>query len=315
MNEKKKVLVVDFDSMFYHAAKEDTVESINSLEERIDNMIQTTGAHFIILFTSVKPYFRSIDSGNTYKSNRKDKKINYNVSILKIMCKNQYNTQNVPFIEADDILSILSNSDLHLIKTKTENPKYYLTLKETNPKKTEEIPFEVIYSSPDKDVFKTIPGKIFNYRWIGKGEDTQKGSWIVTTKKDKEQFVLSQMIIGDSADNVKGIPRMGDKAWEKIVEKGEDNINDIFKLYIKKFGEHIGIREFSNNYRKLSLLQNVEQYQYETGIEFPKAFQLTETLINQVSEPDEDFEDTSATNGFDDMDFEESTKYDDNGEY
>ena len=114
-----------------------------------------------------------------------------------------------------------------------------------------------IICSIDKDL-KQIPGYHFDYyRPILKDENGElqldengnrkiapcRGLDIVTDEQ-AAKFFWTQMLMGDSGDNIKGIPRVGKVKAAKIIE-ASTNYEETVKLeYIKYFGEIEGNEQF-----------------------------------------------------------------------
>ena len=67
------------------------------------------------------------------------------------------------------------------------------------------------------------------------------------------------MIIGDSSDNIKGIPGKGKAFVNKLFEEQTNNLRDlVFKTYLEHFGEYLGIQEFYKNYMCLKILDDYD---------------------------------------------------------
>lgn len=65
-----------------------------------------------------------------------------------------------------------------------------------------------IIASIDKD-FLQVPCKHFNFT---------KGSWATVTEEGGLKFFYTQVLTGDTVDNIKGVPGIGPKKAEKILE-------------------------------------------------------------------------------------------------
>lgn len=100
----------------------------------------------------------------------------------------------------------------------------------------------------DKDLDQ-IPGNHFNYK---------KSEFYDISEDTAELNLWTQVITGDSIDNIKGIPGKGIKAAEEITIEAGINANpyssEVLNEYIKKFGEYQGIEEFTKNYKLIKLL-------------------------------------------------------------
>lgn len=100
----------------------------------------------------------------------------------------------------------------------------------------------------DKDLDQ-ITGNHFNYK---------KPEFYNISEDTAQLNLWTQVITGDSIDNIKGIPGKGAKFAETLIV--EANINgdlyssEVLKAYIEKFGEYKGIEEFTKNYKLIKLL-------------------------------------------------------------
>lgn len=91
----------------------------------------------------------------------------------------------------------------------------------------------------------------------------------------------------DIIDNIKGIPKRGEKFFDKLRDLNtiggvldiEELRTCIFNEYITYFGEETGIKEFSKNYISLKVLDKYEGF----TIPEPQPFEK-ETNINKLFE-------------------------------
>lgn len=72
-------------------------------------------------------------------------------------------------------------------------------------KRTE--PNKYVLCAVDKDVYKSVPGKHFNYYRSALYNIDMK--WVETEYKDAYQFPYIQTLMGDTTDNIKGCPGIG----------------------------------------------------------------------------------------------------------
>lgn len=123
---------------------------------------------------------------------------------------------------------------------------------------------QYIILSPDKDLC-TLPGFHFDYyrpRLLDENGERKKdengfiisspcrGAHIIS-KEESDKFFWKQMIMGDASDGVKGIPKMGKVAAEKIMHQANGFYEEIVKeIYQKQYG---GLKEFNVNYNLLKL--------------------------------------------------------------
>ena len=99
----------------------------------------------------------------------------------------------------------------------------------------------------DKDLDQ-ITGNHFNYK---------KPEFYNISEDTAQLNLWTQVITGDSIDNIKGIPGKGVKFTSDLFEEDEEGTpfyNLVLHEYIKKFGEYQGIEEFTKNYKLIKLL-------------------------------------------------------------
>lgn len=107
-----------------------------------------------------------------------------------------------------------------------------------------------VVCSPDKDL-KQIPGIRFDY-WRTPSKQNEKGQYIqnrcrgldIMTEHESDIFYYTQLLTGDSGDNIKGIPGFGPVKAKKILSDSVDYEETVKEEYIKYFGEKEGIRQF-----------------------------------------------------------------------
>lgn len=110
------------------------------------------------------------------------------------------------------------------------------------------LPYETVICSRDKDL-RQIPG--WHYSWecgsqasIGPVHTDEKG-FLKETRDGKIigyglTFLFYQMIVGDSVDNIPGLPKYGPKAALKYIVPNmsvENMYNTVLTLYEKEYGE------------------------------------------------------------------------------
>ena len=90
-----------------------------------------------------------------------------------------------------------------------------------------------VVCSPDKDVLKQVPGSHYNY---------QKMEWVHTSDEDAEAFLWKQTLMGDSTDGIPGIPGLGPKTADKLIDEMPD-VHTYAGIVIEKYIEKFGNRE------------------------------------------------------------------------
>jgi hypothetical protein len=96
--------------------------------------------------------------------------------------------------------------------------------------------------------------------------------WSIVGFNEAYTKFWSDMITGQSGDNIKGIPKKGPKYVESMLN--EDTkipfMNRVFNEYIKHFGEYEGIKEFYKNYSCLKIKETCEGFEIPSPIEFDR---------------------------------------------
>lgn len=112
--------------------------------------------------------------------------------------------------------------------------------------------------SIDKDL-KQIPGIHFDYYCPvvkdedGKPKRDHNGDRVkqpcrglsFVSKREANRFFWTQMLTGDSGDNIKGVPRIGPKTAEKLLSDPKKPLSGIvLDVYKDKFGDEEGLKQF-----------------------------------------------------------------------
>jgi 5'-3' exonuclease len=269
--KKTNLVLIDADGLIYHSSKDLLQQSVEILDEKINNILLQTQADEYILFISEGRYFRS-DISEDYKSNRKKYPSQLKwLKTLKNYLKEEWNAFSMQMVESDDLCA------------------FYL--------KTPPEGYNAILASPDKDLLQAIPsvGKgHFNYTYKIKEEskgrdfftddDLIKGWWVQTSESEAHEFRKMQMIVGDTADSIKSIEGRGEAYWKKISKDTIPSWGDILQEYIVKYGETLGIYNFQKSYRMLHLLETESEFITEVGYipqlpEFQKVINSTKEEI------------------------------------
>lgn len=264
----KNIVLVDADSLAYLGKTDDTLQQIiEKVDYKIQAILDETIADYYTLFVSQGKYFRhalkdkSEESGS-YKSNRKYSNQNYN-RVIKEYLIAKYNAVSSSNVEADDLIAYwMNNHDKIGYSQELNKIDFKWKLKDNDQVSFEDCIFTM--AAVDKDLLQSIPGKHLNYN-KKLGADEWGMEWVETSVLDSWYFKFGQLIIGDSSDGVSGIPKKGEKYWEKMVMDNKDGLDDIFIEYLSHYGQAQGIYEFQKNYRLLHLLDCDEDYLREVG--------------------------------------------------
>lgn len=184
----------------------------------------------------------------TYKANRTaDKPTHYEV--VKEHLVTHHKARIAFGMEADDMLAIRYN------ELNGNLPPW------------EEV--KAIICTLDKDLDQ-IEGH--HYRWaMWRNGEVWKPSRIYTVQYEEALvFFWKQMLMGDTADNIKGIPKIGPKTADKLLSKWTE-VSDFERVvkeqYEKQFG---GLEQYEINYKLLYILRTrdeAENLSESTGVD------------------------------------------------
>lgn len=238
---------------------EKEIPPFDYVAEMLDNRIANICAEVWateepILFLTGKGNFRdSIAKRKGYKENRKSSKKPWHFNNITAYMLGMYNTIVSEGMEADDMLSIEQMSRIKLKDT--------------------------IICSRDKDL-KITPGLHFTWElgrqpsWGPKmvtdiGEINLKGTKLTGNGK---KFFYSQCLMGDTTDNILGLPKCGPVKAYKTLEGKESEIelfNAVLEEYRKVYGDNAE-EELLEQGRLLWMVRELDSKGKPVMWEFPK---------------------------------------------
>lgn len=229
------------DNKFVYQSNQDVRISIAKMNNVIIDILDSIEAEYYLGFLTGGSFRYKINQD--YKANRKGRERPKYFKVLKEYLIDHWGFYQHSELEADDLVRIASKKwndwngifEINGIGTKVEGS---------------------IIVSNDKDILN-LEGLHYN---------PQKQQFIETTKDQAIEYFWKSMIVGDSADNIKGIPKMGEKGAEKLFN-GLSCINlpsVVFNKYVSIMGDNEGIEEFYKNYKSLLIL---DEYK---GLELPQ---------------------------------------------
>jgi 5'-3' exonuclease len=177
-----------------------------------------------------------------YKATRKQEKPAH-LNFVKECMVNKYGAISIDKLEADDLLVICHH--------------YYEGS---------------ILVSTDKDMLQS-PGIHYN---------PSKDKYTTVTKDEADYNLWFQVIVGDSTDNIKGLPKVGEKTAPAILANRlteATRADQTFSAYLNKLGEYQGILEFTKNYRLIKLLT-----QPDYGFEIPEPHVVIKEVDGSVED-------------------------------
>lgn len=233
INEEHKTVVIDGDFILYSAThpyklvKDDsTIEYVLKTEQEVFRSANDI-VKDILSKLQLRNYIGLLGNGLNYryeiypdyKANRKNKPKPEHFKELKAHLVKKWGFNLVADCEVDD--AVISYTYHHR---------------------------NAIIVSPDKDLWMT-PGNHYN---------PMKREYVSTTMTAAHEYFWKSMVIGDNADNIKGIPGKGvvyaGRMWDKYTMKlGYTGPAAILELYVDNYGEEEGVIEFNKNYRCLKI--------------------------------------------------------------
>lgn len=238
----KRIAVIDGDSICYLCSKDTLEESLYNVNSIISSIMEETGSNYYYLFLSEGPYFRhSINL--EYKNKRIISPLKY-LKTLKAYLKEEFGAVSYPNVEADDMVA------------------YVMSITDSEPKAS------YISCAIDKDVINQVVGTHFNYK-------THEN--IITKYEEARRFLYKQVLMGDSTDNIKGIPGVGEVKADKLLTNKTNYNSDVLKAYINYYKSAQAIFEFQKNFRQVYLLKNDEDFLREVNYipELPELIKWT----------------------------------------
>jgi len=271
----KVLALIDADSLVYQSLRDSLEESLSVLDHKINNIVEKTKCtHYALFVSTGGNYFRKKVADSVYKKNRDKYQIRQWTKTLKAILEDRYHANNCVGVEADDLVLYWYNKPLFF------NGNSIVDSVEPSSN-VEEV--TKILCSIDKDLLKTVPGKHFNYTFKTNPEnnETIMGQWIETTEEEAEEFLLKQLVTGDSTDNIIGLPGKGEVFWNKWKKAQSDKISigNILDLYCKEiYSKSKAIKTFYNNFTMLYMLRTPEDFE-ANGLELP-SFPFIHTVLN-----------------------------------
>lgn len=194
---------------------------ISQTDDYLKNILIDVEADKFIGCLTIGKCFR-YDIYPEYKANRKDKPKMPYISLVKEYLKDKYGFIFHKNYEADDLCHTLRKN-----------------YSQFNP----------IVISPDKDILGLE----------GNNYDPKNRVFISNDVEQAEYNFWTQMIVGDTADNIKGLPGKGPAYAKKALEGSDYSVypSIVLKSYQSVLGDSSFVDSFYANYKTLKVLDNV----------------------------------------------------------
>ena len=232
IEEKDKLAIIDFDAILYSVAYSVQTESpddLISMEQaklalysRLKEILSQVNSDKYVAFVGGTGNFRK-DIYPEYKAKRSKQPIYFEVwiPVLKAFAVTSLGVVACDGMEADDAIKIAVDR---------ERDKY-----------------DIIICRVDKDLAQ-ISGKHYIF--------DKRDEFVTIDEDEATKLKWKQVLSGDSTDNIKGIPKVGEVKSSEIIESSE-NIEELpyitLHTYIEKLGEYKGIVEFALNYQLICM--------------------------------------------------------------
>jgi len=203
--------LVDADIVAYRAAAGTEGKSPRETEEKVDllmnyivgeTVVFPTGDNLECYLTGKGNFRYDVAKTAPYKGNRKDVPKPSNLPEARGYLQHEWGAIISEGEEADDLIGIASAKG--------------------DPETT-------VVCTIDKDMMQ-LPGWNFNF---------VKNEWTYITPEDGNKFFYTQILTGDSADNIKGIHRVGPVTAGKILDWCTDEL-DMYNACVDAYAEDIG---------------------------------------------------------------------------
>lgn len=242
----ESLLIIDGDFILYYATQGNKVLDDNSepvrennkfvytdkteeevyrgVDDIIHNICRTTDIYNYIGFIGGKKCFR-YDIYPEYKANRKNLVKPKFWQECKDYLIKRWNFEVCDFIEADDAVNITRNK---LIDT-----------------------YNSVIVTTDKDLIKCIKGTYLNPRDF---------EIYYTSENVANYNFWKSMVVGDSIDNIKGLPGCGIKFFEKLLNTPRHNTDTYEDLVYKVYQEKFNDEYYKQQYNLLKILDDYEGF-------------------------------------------------------
>lgn len=233
---ERNLVIIDGDSLCYLCSKDTLSESIANIDSLILKILDRTGSRDYYLFLSEGKYFRH-NVNTDYKGKRSPGTLKY-LKTLKQYLREQYLGESWRGVEADDAVAYAQQQFID-----GKLPQFSNTY----------------IAAIDKDVKKQVQGHMYDYR---------TDEFSITLKEEAEKFLHIQSIMGDSTDNITGIPGKGEKKASDLLlnvplkEQSTVAFN-AYKDHYKSIPK--AIHEYQKNFKQVYILRTDEDFQDAVG--------------------------------------------------
>lgn len=219
IEKEKKIIICDFDSLLYFCSYTGFDEEGNKKPEYTEEEYEIAEGvlreKMLGIFLDVEDRYEIIKSYIVVKGRG-----NFRNEIYK-----EYKAKRKPSLPIINHLAnyLVENFDAVRVDGYESDDVCYSMQRDSG--------YQGVILTVDKD-FNQIPDTIiYNY---------QKNIWIKTTEQSAKYSLAIQMLMGDATDNIPGIPGIGIKKAQRIVNEDMTTyqyIKEIYNAYIRYYGD------------------------------------------------------------------------------
>lgn len=236
----KTIMICDADSILFATAFAMRDEPLSEAIRRVDDFLisianSCSAEKVLVCISEGKSWRKQYAKTKEYKGNRTGREIPPYLNDLRAHLKIKWKAFFVQHWEADDLIFMARSV------YKTRYPDY-----------------KVFLATNDKDC-RQFPGQFVDFK---------KMVFFTVTHEQAQKSFWTQMIVGDSTDNIAGIQGIGKVGAEKMLADQAvlDYPQVVLRAYIAKYGERNGVEKFYESYKLLKLMDNCEDAGYGDDI-------------------------------------------------
>lgn len=202
---------LDMKAIIKTVTHEPVENCLHSVKLMMQNIKDSTDSCEHTVFLSGAGNFRE-GLYSEYKANRKPDKPHWFTEIREYM-ENVWNADVVVGVEADDAMGWAQQRDM-------ESCQF------------DEDKYETVICTLDKDL-NMIPGWHYNWR-----SDEGKGMMYFVSEEDALSYFYQQWLTGDTADNIPGLPKVGEKTAQKILPTLGNTLSEVHLAILAQYRTH-----------------------------------------------------------------------------
>jgi len=226
-------MICDVDSLVFATAFAMKDEPLSMALDKVDSFLTSisnacSADSVLICLTEGKSWRKQYAKTKEYKGNRKDRVLPLYLNDIRAHLKDKWSAFFIQHWEADDLIFM----------ARTAYKERYPDAK-------------VFMATNDKDCLQ-YPGNFLDFK---------KMMFFTITPEQALKNLWTQMIVGDSTDNIAGIQGVGKVGAEKMLTDIAlpDYPAIVLKGYIAKYGEQDGVEKFYESYKLLKLVDSCEK--------------------------------------------------------